>query len=164
VGVGGGDEDFVAARGERRPAGGGGLKDRIDAGTGASALRQESASRAPTQRAREPATDDGPDPTAALAAFVTERLARFPNVQATVDRADHDHVAFTVTRCRLIELVHQAGHPDLGPLFCAADARYFGEVEPGVTLDRPTTIAGGHPTCRFILTRVDATPAASEPS
>jgi hypothetical protein len=91
---------------------------------------------------------------AARRAFVADRLARFPNVDARIDEITPERVAFTVTRCRLVELARLAGHPELAPLFCAADARYFGEVQRGVRLDRPSTIASGRPTCAFVLTTV----------
>jgi hypothetical protein len=84
-------------------------------------------------------------------AFVRERLARFPNATATVDEASADRVRFTVTACHLERLARETGRPALAPLFCAADGRYFGEVQPGVRLDRPTTLAQGGATCPFTL-------------
>lgn len=88
--------------------------------------------------------------------FVSDRIGRFPNVEATVDRAEPEGVAFTVTRCRLVELVHQAGHPELAPLFCTADAWFFGGARPGLRLHRPSTIASGHPSCRFSIQPLEA--------
>lgn len=102
-----------------------------------------------------PALDEATDED--RAAFVQERLARFPNVTARLDRADAREVRFTVTRCRLVQLVHDAGHPELAPLFCRGDARWFGEVQPGVRLERPTTIAGGGSACLFVLHREEET-------
>jgi len=84
-------------------------------------------------------------------AFVRERLVRFPNVEADLVAAEPDRVAFRVTRCRLVELVREAGHPELAPLFCTADATFFGQSRPGVTLERPGTLAGGASDCHFIL-------------
>ncbi len=83
--------------------------------------------------------------------FARERAARFPNATLTFDEISSERVKFTVTACRLVELVHHAGHPELAPLFCRGDARYFGEVQPGVRLVRPGTIAGGGATCPFSL-------------
>jgi len=83
--------------------------------------------------------------------FAEERAARFPNATLTFDEIGPERVRFTVHRCRLVELVHHAGHPELAPLFCRGDARYFGEVQPGVRLTRPGTLAQGDPSCPFTL-------------
>jgi hypothetical protein len=100
----------------------------------------------PLRRAEIAALDD-----AGRRAFAADRAARFPNVTLAWDEVSPDRVAFTVTRCRLVELVAHAGHPELAPLFCAGDAAWFGGVEPGVLLDRPETIAAGGAACRFSL-------------
>lgn len=89
-------------------------------------------------------------------AYVADTLARFPNATATVDEASGDAVRFTITACRLVELVREVGHPELAPLFCAADARFFGELRPGLALDRPSTLAGGAPACAFHIHRVES--------
>lgn len=86
-------------------------------------------------------------------AQVAAALDRFPNVAAHIDVASADAVAFTVTACRLVALARHAGHPELAPLFCRADARWFGGVTPGVRLERPTTIAAGDPVCAFRIVR-----------
>ena len=84
-------------------------------------------------------------------AFVAERMDRFPNATVTWDSISANHVSFRVTDCRFVRLCNEAGHPDLAPIFCAGDATYFGSVEPGVTLERPTTIAEGGSECPFTL-------------
>ena len=83
--------------------------------------------------------------------FVAERMDRFPNATVTWDSISENHVSFRVTDCRFVRLCHQTGHPDLAPIFCAGDATYFGSVEPGVTLERPATIAEGAAECPFTL-------------
>ena len=83
--------------------------------------------------------------------FVEQRLARFPNAIAVVDEVSEQAVRFTVTECHLARLARDAGRPELAPAFCKADAHYFGEVQPGVRLDRPTTIGEGGATCPFAL-------------
>ncbi|MCB9674775.1 MAG: L-2-amino-thiazoline-4-carboxylic acid hydrolase [Alphaproteobacteria bacterium] len=88
--------------------------------------------------------------------FAKDRAARFPNATLEWRALTADAVSFDVTACRLVELVVHAGHPELAPLFCAGDARFFGEVEEGAVLDRPTTIAGGDPVCRFTIRWRDA--------
>jgi hypothetical protein len=50
-----------------------------------------------------------------------------------------------------VELVRHAGHPELAPLFCVGDARYFREVEAEAELLRPTTLAAGDDRCRFTI-------------
>jgi hypothetical protein len=83
--------------------------------------------------------------------FTEDRASRFPNAELVWNKVSAERVSFTVTRCRLVELVRGAGHPELARLFCAGDARYFGNVEPGVRLVRPTTLAEGGPHCDFTL-------------
>jgi len=94
-------------------------------------------------------------------AFVRDRMARFPNADVRFDHIDVDEVRFTVTACRFVELCRLAGCPELAPLFCAGDARFFGEVEPDVVLIRETTLAVGGETCPFILRY--AAPGSDEP-
>lgn len=84
-------------------------------------------------------------------AFLEERGQRFPNATPTWERVDADGVSFTISSCRLVSLAAEAGHPELGPMFCASDARFFGEVEPDVVLDRPETLARGDARCAFRL-------------
>lgn len=96
----------------------------------------------------------GPDELAAHPpergeAWVREGLDRFPNLTATLEQADPTAVRFTVHRCRLVELVREVGHPELAPVFCAADATFFGTSRPGLRLERPATLAAGDPHCRF---------------
>jgi hypothetical protein len=88
---------------------------------------------------------------AGRARFVEERSRRFPNATLTWDEVSAERVRFTVTSCRLVQLVAEAGHPELAPLFCSGDARFFGSVEPDVELIRPHTIAQGAETCPFTL-------------
>lgn len=83
--------------------------------------------------------------------FVRERMARFPNADVRFDHIGADEVRFTVTACRFVALCHAAGCPELAPLFCAGDARFFGEVEPDVVLIRETTLAVGGDRCPFVL-------------
>jgi hypothetical protein len=80
----------------------------------------------------------------------------FPNAEVVWKEVGRQRVVFEVTSCRLVELVAHAGHPDLAVLFCAGDARYFGEVEPGTELVRPTTIASGGDRCRFTIQATEA--------
>ena len=84
-------------------------------------------------------------------AFLETRGARFPNAVPRWTRTGGDAVSFEIDACRLVSLVAEVGHPELGRLFCLSDARFFGEVEPDVVLERPHTLANGDPRCVFHL-------------
>ncbi|MFT7520803.1 MAG: putative ArsR family transcriptional regulator [Kiritimatiellia bacterium] len=83
--------------------------------------------------------------------FVRLRLDRFPNMTYELHQVDPDTVRFTVNSCRLHSLAVHAGHPELGSTFCSGDARFFGDVQPDVTLERSTTLASGGASCPFVL-------------
>ena len=89
-------------------------------------------------------------------------LARFFTATADVVSAGPDHFAFTVTACALHRLVTAVGHPELAPLFCNADARFF--AEHGMTLERPTTLASGGTTCPFTIRRAPDLAHTARPS
>lgn len=84
-------------------------------------------------------------------AFVEERGRRFPNATMSWDEVTPSRVRFTVHSCRLVELVVGAGRPELAPLFCQGDARFFGTIEPDVELIRLETLAGGGSACPFTI-------------
>ena len=84
-------------------------------------------------------------------AFSVDRSARFPNATLSWDEISTERVAFTVHKCRLLELAVEAGHPELAPAFCSGDAKFFGQTLPDVTLTRPATLASGDPHCTFII-------------
>ncbi len=84
-------------------------------------------------------------------AWARDKADAFPNATVEWKEVGARKVVFEVTACRFVQLLAHAGHPELGPLFCAGDARYFGEVEPGTELVRPTTIAEGSDRCRFTI-------------
>jgi len=76
---------------------------------------------------------------------------RFPNADLIWRRTDADAIDFEIKACRLVQLVAEVGRPELAPMFCAADKRFFGEVHEGIALIRPQTLAGGDPHCIFHL-------------
>lgn len=90
-------------------------------------------------------------PEHARQAWVEERGKRFPNATVRWDHIGPDAVEFTVTDCRFPRLCAAADAPELAPIFCAGDSKFFGTVEPDVRLDRPQTIATGAPTCLFAI-------------
>lgn len=84
-------------------------------------------------------------------AFAKERGARFPNAEMMWEQIDLEQVRFTVLDCRFVSLCAEVGHPELAPIFCKGDARFFGTVEPDVELIRPETLAAGGSRCPFII-------------
>lgn len=83
--------------------------------------------------------------------FARTRGARFFNATMRWDEISESHVRFTVTHCHFPILCAQVGVPELSPVFCAVDAHFFGNVEKGVVLERPDTIARGASACGFSL-------------
>lgn len=83
--------------------------------------------------------------------FVEERGEKFFNATVEWDEISPDRVDFTVTHCRFPPLCRAVGVPELAPVFCAGDARFFGTVEPNTELVRPTTIAEGGECCAFSI-------------
>ena len=83
--------------------------------------------------------------------FVETRLDKFPNTLVQIDEVRSNRVRFQVEKCRFVRLCSAVGVPELMPVFCAVDASYFGQVQPGVELIRPTTLAKGDSTCDFTL-------------
>jgi hypothetical protein len=84
-------------------------------------------------------------------AFVKERGEAFPNATVRWDRVDLEAVRFTVLDCRFVSLCAEVGHPELAPIFCKGDARFFGTVEPDVELIRTETLAAGGRMCPFLI-------------
>ncbi len=92
------------------------------------------------------------DPAAARSK-VRGWLNHFFTAISYVDDVDPDAgvVSFKVSACALARLSRAAGHPELSGAFCAADNLFFAAQRPPITLDRPTTIAGGDGQCHFRL-------------
>jgi hypothetical protein len=78
-------------------------------------------------------------------------LERFFTASAEVRDVAEGRVVFEVHACALVRLVTVAGHPELAPLFCRGDETFF--RLRGLGLTRPTRIAAGGASCRFVLTR-----------
>ncbi len=88
-------------------------------------------------------------------AWARAKADAFPNATVEWKEIGAQKVVFEVTACRLVQLLHHVGEEQLAPLFCKGDGRYFGEVEPGTELIRPTTIAAGDDRCRFTIRGTD---------
>jgi hypothetical protein len=84
-------------------------------------------------------------------AYARDKAAKFPNAELEWVEISGEQVRFEVKACRLVALVGHAGHPELAPLFCKGDERFFGEVQENAELIRPTTLAGGDDRCRFTI-------------
>ncbi len=84
-------------------------------------------------------------------AWVQDVGAKFPNAEVRWDEVSGEAVRFTVTSCRFVRLCHEVGAPELAPLFCKGDATFFGGVQKGVELVRPSTLASGGAHCDFNL-------------
>ncbi|MCC6747059.1 MAG: L-2-amino-thiazoline-4-carboxylic acid hydrolase [Deltaproteobacteria bacterium] len=76
---------------------------------------------------------------------------RFPNAEGEVTAATDRSVAFTVTRCRFVELLAAVGEPELAPLFCEVDVVYFQPERTVVRLERSQTRATGGAVCDFVF-------------
>ncbi|MBV71298.1 MAG: hypothetical protein CMH52_08105 [Myxococcales bacterium] len=83
--------------------------------------------------------------------FLSTRLEKIPNAVTQIDHVGEERVQFTVSRCHFVGLCQRTGVPELATLFCAVDESYFGHVDSGARLVRPSTIASGDDRCVFIL-------------
>lgn len=81
--------------------------------------------------------------------FVETKGEQFFNAKLRWETIEEDEVEFTVLECRFPGLCESVGYPELAPVFCKGDAKFFGGVEEDVDLDRPHTIAEGADTCPF---------------
>lgn len=81
--------------------------------------------------------------------FVESKGEKFFNATLRWETIEEDEVVFTVVACRFPGLCEAVGYPELAPVFCAGDGKFFGGVEEDVDLDRPHTIAEGADTCPF---------------
>lgn len=76
-------------------------------------------------------------------------FARLGNVPEATIRSGADWLEVDVNRCRFNELCRELGRPQLAPLFCAADTRFFEQPGSPVKLVRTGTMAGGASRCDF---------------
>jgi hypothetical protein len=80
-------------------------------------------------------------------ALVGTIQARFFNATADIDDVTATGFVMRVRSCRFVRLCAAAGCPEVAPLFCAGDLAFF-NAGP-VRLERPGTLAEGHPDCAF---------------
>jgi hypothetical protein len=79
-------------------------------------------------------------------------IAKFPNAEYEIVKAEGKEYHYDITRCRLAELITAVGHPELRDAFCAGDGLYFARCQPAISFARESTIGEGHPTCPFRFT------------
>lgn len=83
--------------------------------------------------------------------LLTEIVEKFPNTDWEMIKATEKSFAYRIHRCRLVELVKQVGHPELGGAFCPGDKIYFEKFQTDIVFTRPTTIGWGQECCDFIF-------------
>ncbi len=78
-----------------------------------------------------------------------EIISKFPNADYKIVKAESGEYYYDITRCRLVELIEAAGHPELKDAFCAGDGQYFLRYQPEVLFGRGSTIGEGKENCEF---------------
>jgi len=76
-------------------------------------------------------------------------LNKFPNADWQAASLTEDGFGYIITRCRLVELICAAGHPEIKDAFCAGDGKYFELHQPDIVFSRQNTLACGAPSCDF---------------
>lgn len=79
-------------------------------------------------------------------------IAKFPNAEYQIVKAEGKEYYYDITRCRLVELIESAGHPELKDAFCAGDGLYFELRQPEISFARESAIGEGNETCKFRFT------------
>lgn len=91
------------------------------------------------------------------AAFARGAIDRFENARGEVVEVGERSFGLDITFCHFADLARRLGRPDLAPLFCHADAVYYGRPESEIRLTRDETIAAGAERCAFRF-RLDERP------
>ena len=81
-----------------------------------------------------------------------EKTKTFVNMTIGTQKTRDDGASFVVNSCSFPTLCERAGVPELAPIFCAVDAHYFGSVQKGIILNRPSTLADSGEHCSFSFT------------
>ncbi len=76
-------------------------------------------------------------------------VEQFPNADWVMKKASEDEFEYSITRCRLVELIIEVGHPELADAFCMGDGIYFDRHQPDILLTRDTKIGSNDDTCNF---------------
>ena len=81
-----------------------------------------------------------------------KKTKTFVNMEIDSQQTHDEGASFVVKTCTFPQLCEQAGVPELAPVFCAVDAHYFGGIQKGIILNRPTTLAKTGEPCSFSFT------------
>lgn len=81
---------------------------------------------------------------------------RFFNAEAELTLDENDNFKFNVTRCHFANYCRKLNVPELGPLFCSADKRFFDDYQKDIVFFRSKTIAGGDGCCDFTFSWEDS--------
>lgn len=81
-----------------------------------------------------------------------EIIAKFPNADYKIVKAEGKEYHYDITRCRLVELIEAVGHPELKDAFCAGDGLFFSRHQPEIVFERGNTIGEGKEACEFRFT------------
>lgn len=81
--------------------------------------------------------------------FFREIVEKFPNTDYKVVDVSDKEYGFDITRCRLVELIVKAGHPELSDAFCSGDGIYFNSCQPEIAFLREKMIGKGDNICDF---------------
>ena len=76
-------------------------------------------------------------------------IDKFPNADWHLKKAEGDEYSFVITRCRLVELIKAAGHPELKDAFCHGDKVYFEKHQKDLDFYRPYLIGADDKICDF---------------
>lgn len=76
-------------------------------------------------------------------------INQFPNAEWTINKVTDTEYSYLISRCRLVELIIAAGHPELKDAFCAGDGIYFERHQAEIIFDRPSLIGSGDKVCDF---------------
>lgn len=76
-------------------------------------------------------------------------INQFPNADWVINKAEDNLYSYSIIRCRLVELINAAGHPELSDAFCAGDGVYFDRYQEDIVFDRPSKIGSGDEICEF---------------
>jgi hypothetical protein len=79
--------------------------------------------------------------------FALAIAGKFFNASGALGEVSGESFSYTVERCLFVELCAGAGVPELAPLFCEGDLRYFATGPVG--LDRTVTLASDGRPCDF---------------
>lgn len=76
-------------------------------------------------------------------------IAQFPNADYIINTSEDNEYEYAITRCRLVELVVAAGHPELSDVFCQGDGVFFIRHQPDILFSRNSMIGCGDKVCLF---------------